>query len=76
MFSKIMSMAFQNLTIIQHCDKLKHATICGRGYMPSIRLFALDDFVYLQQTPPTILDVFVGHTTLGVHKILSSGYSC
>lgn len=48
-------MAFQNLTIAHHCDKLKYATIGGGGYMSSIRRFAPDDFVYLQQTGATTL---------------------
>ncbi len=36
-----------NLEIAQHRDTLHYATIRGGGYLPSIRQFAVGDFVYL-----------------------------
>ena len=66
-------MAFENLAIAQHWDTLSYATIRGGGYRPSIRQFHSGDYVYLQQTAPTTLDVTAGRTILRVQKVLSSG---
>jgi hypothetical protein len=73
LFRGVMLMAFQNLAISQHCDTLRYATIQGGGYRPSIRRFSPGDFVYLQQTAPTTLDVIPGCTILKVREVLPSG---
>jgi hypothetical protein len=64
---------FINLAIVQHRDTLRYATIRGGGYQPSIRRFHVKDYVYLQQTAPTTLDVMTGRTILQVQKMLISG---
>ncbi len=38
-----------NLKIAQHRDTLRYATIRGGGYLPSVRQFAVGDFVYLRR---------------------------
>jgi hypothetical protein len=68
-----MPMAFQNLSIAQHRDKLRYATIRGGGYRPIIRRFSPGDFVYLQQVAPTTLDMVAGRTILTVREVLPSG---
>jgi hypothetical protein len=52
-----MPMALENLSIAQHRDTLRYATIRGGGYRPQVRRFQPGDYVYLQQTAPTTLDV-------------------
>jgi hypothetical protein len=73
LFQRIMPMAFDNLAIAQHRDTLRYATIRGGGYRPQLRRFAPGDYVYLQQTAPTTLDVTAGRIILRVKKVLSSG---
>jgi hypothetical protein len=73
LFRRVMPTAFENLAIAQHRDTLRYATIRGRGYQPSIRRFHVGDYVYLQQTAPTTLDVTIGHTIFRVRKVLASG---
>ncbi|BBN08003.1 hypothetical protein Mp_4g07990 [Marchantia polymorpha subsp. ruderalis] len=68
-----MPAAFENLAIAQHRDTLRYATIRGGGYRPSIRRFHVGDYVYLQQTAPTTLDVTAGRTILRVREVLPSG---
>jgi hypothetical protein len=68
-----MSTAFENLSISQHKVTLRNATIRGGGYRPSIRRFHVGDYVYLQQTAPTTLDVTAGRTILRVREVLDSG---
>jgi len=41
--------AGENLKIAQHRDTLRYATIRGGGYLPSVRQFAVGDFVYLRR---------------------------
>jgi hypothetical protein len=53
-------MALENLSIAQHRDTLRYATIQGGGYRPQVRRFRPGDYVYLQQTAPTTLDVTAG----------------
>jgi hypothetical protein len=57
LFKRVMPMALENLSIVQHRDTLRYATIRGRGYQPQVRTFRPRDYVYLQQTAPTTLDV-------------------
>jgi PHD-finger len=73
LFRRIMPMAFENLAIAQHRDTLRYATIRGGGYRPSIRRFHPGDYVYLQQTAPTTLDVTAGRIILRVRRVLPSG---
>jgi hypothetical protein len=64
---------FENLAIVQHRDTLRYAIIQGGGYQPSIHRFHVGDYVYLQQTTPTMLDVTAGRTILRMRKVLASG---
>jgi hypothetical protein len=64
LFQRVMPVAFENLAIAQHKDTLRYATIRGGGYQPSIRRFHVGDYVYLQQTTLTTLDVMASHTIL------------
>jgi hypothetical protein len=45
----------------------------GGGYRPQVRRFQLGDYVYLQQTAPTTLDVTTGRIILRVREVLGSG---
>jgi len=67
-----MSIAFENFAIAQHKDTLRCATIQGGGYPPSICRFHVGDYVYLQQTIPTTLDVTTCRTIVRVRKVLTS----
>jgi hypothetical protein len=66
-------MALENLSIAQHRDTLRYATIRGGGYRPQVRRFQPGDYVYLQQTAPTTLDVTAGRIILRVCEVLGSG---
>jgi hypothetical protein len=68
-----MLVTFENLAIAQNRDTLRYAIIPGGGYRPSIRRFHVEDYVYLQQTALTTLDVTVGRTILRVRDVLASG---
>ncbi len=52
-----MLVVFENLAIAQHRDTLQYAIIRGGGYQPLIHRFHVGDYVYLQHTTPTTLDV-------------------
>jgi hypothetical protein len=73
LFKRVISMALENLSIAQHCDTLQFATIRGGGYRPHVRQFRPGDYVYLQQTTATTLDVIAGRIILRVCKVLGSG---
>jgi hypothetical protein len=60
LLKRAMLMALDNLSIAQHRDTLRYATIRGGGFQPHVRRFRLGDYVYLQQTAPTTLDVTAG----------------
>jgi hypothetical protein len=62
----------ENLSIAQHRDTLRYATIRGGGYRPQVRRFRPGDYVYLQQTAPTTLDVTAGQVILRVREVLGS----
>jgi hypothetical protein len=64
LFRRVMPTSFENLAIAQHRDTLRYAIIRGGGYRPSIRRFHVGDYVYLQHTAPTTLDVMAGRTIL------------
>jgi hypothetical protein len=72
-FEECMPTMFENLTIAQHRDTLRYATIRGGGCRPSIRRFHVGDYVYLQQIALTMLDVMASHTILRVREVLASG---
>jgi hypothetical protein len=73
LFKWVMPMALENLSILQHHDTLRYATIRGSGYRPQVRRFHHGDYVYLQMTAPTTLDVIAGQIILQVHEVLGSG---
>jgi hypothetical protein len=73
LFKRMMSMALENLSIAQHRDTLRYAMIRGGGYRPQVRRFQPGDYVYLQQTAPTTLDVTAGRIILRVREVLGSG---
>jgi hypothetical protein len=64
LFKRVMPMALENLSIAQHRDTLRYTTIRGGGYQPQVRRFQPGDYVYLQQTAPTTLDVTAGRVIL------------
>jgi hypothetical protein len=73
LFRRVMPTTFENLAIAQHKDTLQYAIIRGGGYQPLICRFHVGDYVYLQQTAPTTLDVTVGHTILRMREVLAFG---
>ncbi len=73
LFQRVMPTTFKNLAIAQHRDTLRYATIRGGDYRPSICRFHVGDYVYLQQTAPTTLDVMASRTILRVQKVLAFG---
>jgi hypothetical protein len=48
LFKRVMPMALENLSIVQHRDTLRYATIRGGGYRPQVCRFRPRDYVYLQ----------------------------
>jgi hypothetical protein len=64
LFKRVMPMALENLSIAQHRDTFRYAMIQGGGYRPQVRRFQPGDYVYLQQTAPTTLDVTAGRIIL------------
>jgi len=72
LFRKVMLTTFENLAITQHEDALRCAIIQGGGYRPSIHRFHVGDYVNLQQTAPTTLDVTTSHIILRMRKVLAS----
>jgi hypothetical protein len=73
LFRRVMPVVFENLAIVQHMDTLQYVIIQGGGYRPSIHRFHVGDYVYLQQTAPTMLDVMACRTILRVREVLASG---
>ena len=72
LFKRVTPMALENLTISQHQDTLRYATIRGGGYCPRVRCYESGDYVYLQQTTPMTLDVIASRIILRVQAILQS----
>ncbi len=70
LFMRAMPMAMENLVIAYHWNTFWYATSRRRGYQLWVRRFKLRDYVYLQQTSPTTLDVTVGCVILHVWKVL------
>jgi hypothetical protein len=72
LFKRVMPMALENLSIAQHRDTLRYATIRGGGYRPQVCRFQFGDYVNLQQTVPTTLDVTARRIILPVCEVLGS----
>jgi hypothetical protein len=72
LFKRVMPMVLENLSIAQHRDTLWYATIRGGGYRPQVRRFCSGDYVYLQQTVPTTLDVTARRIILRMREVLGS----
>ncbi len=63
---------YKEFNIVQHQDT-SHYAIMQRGrYWPLVHKFELKDYVLLQQTFPTMLDVTIGCVILHVWKVLPS----
>jgi hypothetical protein len=62
----------ENLAILQHQNTLCYAIIHGSAYWPQVWRFEQRDYIYLQQTTPTILDVIGRRVILHVQKVLLS----
>jgi hypothetical protein len=73
LFKRVMPMVLENFFIAQHRDTLRYAMIRGGGYRPQVRRFQPGDYVYLQQTAPTTLDVTAGRVILRVREVLGFG---
>jgi hypothetical protein len=73
LFKRVMPMALENLSITQHRNTLRYATIRGGGYRPQVCRFRLGNYVYLQQTASTTLDVTIGRIILQVREVFGSG---
>jgi hypothetical protein len=67
-----MLMTLKNLKIAQHQNTFCYATIHGGGYQPHIRRFEQGDYVYLQQTASTTLNVTIKHVILCVLKVVAN----
>jgi hypothetical protein len=66
-------MAMENLSIAQHRNTLWYAHTQGGNYKPKMKQFDVGDFVYLQQQPNDILDIFSNRTILRIKVIRASG---
>jgi hypothetical protein len=73
LFKRVMPMALENFSTAQHRNTLRYATIRGGDYRPQVRWFRPKDYVYLQQTAPTTLDVTARRIILRVREVLSLG---
>ncbi len=69
---RVMPMIMENLAIAQHQNTMRYAIVFGGGYRPWVWRFEPKDYVYLQQTTPTTLDVTMRHVILHVQKVLLS----
>jgi hypothetical protein len=72
LFKRVMPMAMENLSIVQHRDTLRYAHTRGGSYKPKVRQFDVGDFVYLQQQPNDTLDTSFGRTILKIKVIKPS----
>ena len=46
LYKRVMPMALENLSIAQHRDTLRYATIRGGGYRLQVRRFTLSDYIF------------------------------
>jgi hypothetical protein len=51
LFKRVMSMALENLSIVQHRDTLRYTTIRRGGYRPQVRRFQLGDCLFATNSP-------------------------
>lgn len=65
-------MAMEYLAIAQHRNRLCYAIICEGDYLLQIYIFKSRDYVYMQQTTPTTLDVTIRCVILHVQNFLPS----
>jgi site-specific DNA-cytosine methylase len=72
-FQRTMPLAMRNLAIAQQRDTRRYAQVRGGGYRPRIRRYEVGDYVYLQQTAPTTLDVTAGRIVLRVTEVGPTG---
>jgi hypothetical protein len=72
LFKKVMPMTMENLSIAQHRDTLQYAHTQGGSYKLKVKQFDVGDFVYLQQQPNDILNIFSNRTILKIKAIRPS----
>jgi hypothetical protein len=68
-----MPMAMEILSITQHQDTLWYTHTWGGSYKPKVTQFDVGDFVYLQQQPNDILNIFSCHIILRIKAIKPLG---
>jgi hypothetical protein len=69
----VMPMVMENLIITQYRNTFQYANVWEGSYQPQVHRFKLGDYVYLQHSTPTMLDVIVRRAILHVQKVLPSG---
>lgn len=73
MLRRHMPLAFENLKVAQHRDRLTYARMRGGGFRPSLRVFKVGDFVYLKQKALTTLHISTRSVVLRVKEVRPSG---
>jgi hypothetical protein len=73
LLKRSMPVAFDNLRIAQHRDRLAYARMRGGGFRPTLRVFHVGDFVYLKQKALTTLHVSTKSIVLRVKEVRPSG---
>ncbi len=73
LFSRVMLMDMENLSIAQHWDTLWYAHTRSDIYKPKVKQFDVGDFVYFQWQPNDTLNIFSSHTILRIKAIKLSG---
>jgi hypothetical protein len=66
-------MAMEIFSIGKLRNTLQYAHTRGGNYKPKVRQFDVGDFVYLQQQPNDIVDIFSSCTILRIKVIRPSG---
>ncbi len=69
----VMPMAMENLIITQYWDTFQYANVWEGSYQLQVCRFKLGDYVYLQHSTPTMLDVIVRCVILHLEKVLPFG---
>jgi len=72
LFTRVMPMTMENLSIAQHQDTLRYAHTQGGSCKPKVKQFDVSDFVYLQWQPNDTLNTFSDHTILKIKAIKPS----
>jgi hypothetical protein len=73
LFKRVMPMAMENLSIVQHGNTLRYAHTQGGSYKLKVRQFAVGDFVYFQRQPNDNLDTSSNCTILRIKVIRPLG---